>query len=83
MESILPIELIEKYSVQDLNVLTEILENETLALTTHYHDFLNKTDHIPNKIIEAQALGNTPEDYTELLNYRQQARDEINRLSHV
>ncbi|MDO4486028.1 MAG: hypothetical protein Q4C46_05460 [Bacillota bacterium] len=43
--------------------------------------FLLQTDHIPNKIMEAQALGETPEDYTEILNYRQFARDEINRLS--
>lgn len=44
--------------------------------------FLLQTDHIPNKIVEAQALGETPEDYTEILNYRQFARDEINRLSN-
>ena len=42
--------------------------------------FLNVTDHIPNKIIEAQTLGKPIEDYTEILRYRQFARDEINRL---
>ena len=47
------------------------------------HTFLQQTDHIPNKIIEAQALGETPEDYTEILNYRQLARDEINKVANV
>lgn len=42
--------------------------------------FLMVTDHIPNKIIEAQILGETAADYTEILRYRQFARDEINRL---
>lgn len=42
--------------------------------------FLMVTDHIPNKIIEAQILGEPVEDYTEILRYRQLARDEINRL---
>lgn len=45
-----------------------------------YHTFLIQTDHIPNKIIEAQILGEPVEDYTEILRYRQFARDEINRL---
>lgn len=44
--------------------------------------FLMVTDHIPNKIIEAQILGEPAEDYTEILRYRQFARDEINRMSN-
>ena len=47
-----------------------------------YMTFLAQTDHIPNKIIEAQVLGKSVEDYTEILEYRQLARDEINRLSN-
>lgn len=45
-----------------------------------YRSFLALTDHIPNKIIEAQILGEPAEDYTEILRYRQFSRDEINRL---
>lgn len=82
MESVISKELIEKYEVQDLNVLCDV-SGETLGQIIHYEDFLNKTDHIPNKIIESQVLGESPEDYTEILNYRQLARDEINRLSNV
>lgn len=40
--------------------------------------FLRFTDHIPNKIIEAQVLGETAEDYSEILKLRQEARDIIN-----
>lgn len=40
--------------------------------------FLRVTDHIPNKIIEAETLGETPEDYTEILKLRQEARNIIN-----
>lgn len=70
-----------------MNISTEILEkyhltNRELFDTDldFYKEFLKCTDHIPNKIIEAQATGKTLEDFTEILTYRQQARDEINRL---
>lgn len=54
--------------------------NERGIVLEWSRDLLHRTDHIPNKIIEAQALGNDAEDYTEILRYRQFARDEINRL---
>lgn len=47
---------------------------------TFYQTFLIQTDHIPNKIVEAQVLGIEIDDYTEILHLRQHARDEINRL---
>ena len=47
-----------------------------------YITFLSQTDHIPNKIVEAQALGKSIEDYTDILEYRQIARDEINSMSN-
>lgn len=39
--------------------------------------FLNLTDHIPNKIIEAQVLGKEVDDYKEILELRQEAREII------
>ena len=48
-----------------------------------YQTFLIQTDHIPNKIIESQILGEDAEDYTEILNYRKFARQEINRLQEI
>ena len=47
-----------------------------------YHLFLLKTDHIPNKIIEAQILNKEIDDnYIIILEHRQFARDEINRIA--
>lgn len=46
-----------------------------------YMTFLNQTDYIPNKIVEAQFLGTTlDEDYTEILQAREYAREQINEL---
>lgn len=70
----IPKEVYEKYNLADI---TEY-ESESVF----YYTFLIQTDHIPNKIIESQVLGETPEDYTEILTYRQFARDEINRLNN-
>lgn len=45
-----------------------------------YYHYLESTDHIPNKIVEAQALGIEPNDYTEVLEKRADARRHINEL---
>ena len=69
----IPIEVLKKYEMAEKeNYLTEL---------DFYKTFLQQTDHIPSKIIEAQALGNEPKGYTEILNYRKYARNEINRLA--
>ena len=46
----------------------------------YYKTFLIQTDHIPNKIIEAQILGEEVEDYTEILQARKYARNKINEI---
>ena len=46
----------------------------------YYYQFLRMTDHIPNKIIEAQVLGEESEDYTEILKSREFASNKINKL---
>ena len=71
----IPKEVYKKYHLADISEY----ESEIIF----YQTFLIQTDHIPNKIIETQVLGEIPEDYTEMLNYRQFARDEINRLTNV
>ena len=78
----IPDELMNKYGLPTFELYEEgiktgVFENEEEP----YRAFLIKTDYIPNKIIEGQVLGREVEDYTEILNYRQFARDEINRLS--
>ena len=76
-------EILEKYGMSTWDEFynswkDELTEAQTKEL--YCHTFLQQTDHIPNKIIEATALGNEPEDYTEILNYRQLARNEINKI---
>ena len=69
---------IPKKYAREINLNKEDVENEAEI----WQAFLNATDHIPNKIIEAQILGESTEDYTEILRYRQFARDEINRIQN-
>ena len=68
-------EVAERYGIASLETF-----QEEFTEIEFYESILNQTDHIPNKIIEAQILGEPAEDYTEILRYRQFARDEINRL---
>lgn len=68
----IPEEIYKKYQLADIT--------EYECEQDFYYTFLIQTDHIPNKIIEAQILGEPIEDYTEILRYRQFARDEINRI---
>lgn len=43
-----------------------------------YRTFLIQTDYVPNKIIEAQAMGEqVDQDYTEILQARAYAREQI------
>ena len=71
----IPKEIYERYNLADMS--------EYESEDVFYHTFLCQTDHIPNKIIESQVLGKPSEDYTEILECRQFARDEINRLTNV
>lgn len=80
---VLPQGIIEKYNIIPMDEFVSKDNEPGFTYSDWCVYFLNKTDHIPNKIIEAQALGNTPEDYTEILTYRQTARDEINRVANV
>lgn len=74
-------ELMKKYNLPTFSEWNEAVElgvydnNKELCQV-----FLNCTDHIPNKIIEAQILGEEVDDYTEILEARKTARAEINRI---
>lgn len=82
----IPKEILDKYN---LKTLEEFKKNfgegfDDAGIEKYYCNvFLEKTDHIPNKIIEAQALGKEIDDYTEILNLRQMARERINELENV
>lgn len=72
-------EVLEKYGLPTLEQFKEnMLEYENERM--YYQLFLSVTDHIPNKIIEAQVLGVEVDDYREILEYRQYCREMINKL---
>lgn len=73
-------EILKKYNMVTLEEEKAALGDTVNTEKMFYKTFLIQTDHIPNKIIEAQILNQSVDDYTEILNYRQLARDEINRL---
>lgn len=75
-------EITKKYKMCTLEEALEKWDGvpEELREYVYYIDFLKLTDHIPNKIIEAKELGREATDYKDILEARQFARDEINRL---
>ena len=76
-------EILIKYNMLSLEKYKEIFGDSIETEENFYKTFLIQTDHIPNKIIEAQILGKEVDDYTEILNLRQFARDNINRLESL
>lgn len=72
--------LLEKYNMLSLEEYKERHGNTVNTERAFYQTFLIQTDHIPNKIIEAQLLNEECDDYTEILNIRKQCREEINRI---
>lgn len=77
----IPQTILDKYEMDNLDhYIKGFGEKEgTLAFC---NAFLTLTDHIPNKIIEAQVLGNSTDDYKDILELRQQARNKINEVKH-
>lgn len=76
-------EILLKYNMTNLEEYKAIFGNALDTERTFYQTFLIQTDHIPNKIIEAQILNEEIDDYTEILNCRKFARQEINRLQEI
>ena len=71
-------ELMERYKIRDVNFYVQLEGSEAAGTAAMYRSFLIQTDYVPNKIIEAQALG-TPldQDYTEILQARAYARAQL------
>lgn len=79
----IPKEILDKYGLLPYEEFSTKFGDEfdEKGIEKYYcESFLSKTDHIPNKIIEAQTLGAEVDDYKEILEYRQNARDRINEL---
>ena len=73
-------ELLKKYNMTTLEKYKEFFDDSAEVEVDYYKTFLIQTDHIPNKIIEAQILGEEVEDYTEILQARKYARNKINEI---
>lgn len=74
-------EILDRYGLPTLEQFKDnMLEYESEIM--YYQQFLMSTDHIPNKIIEAQVLGLEIDDYKEILEYRQYCREMINQLNN-
>lgn len=72
----IPESLAEKYNMADFDGFVS-----SHSELEYYLTFLVQTDHIPNKIVEAQYFGEETEDYTEILQARDFCRTKINELS--
>lgn len=72
----IPDKYLKKYNYPSL----EESRNEWLDEVDYYLTFLLITDHIPNKIIESQYVGNSTEDYSEIIEVRNQCRKAVNEL---
>ena len=75
--------ILNKYHMVKLEEYKKMFDDSVDTEMLFYNTFLAQTDHIPNKIIEAQILGKEIDDYTEILNLRQMARERINELENV
>lgn len=76
-------EILKKYSMKSLEEYKQRFGDSIETEIEFYQTFLIQTDHIPNKIIEAQIMGAKIDDYTEILQLRQNARKEINKLRNA
>ncbi len=74
--------LLERYKMGSLDFFAQV-EGAENAEAAFYQTFLLKTDYVPNKIIEAQALGvELNQDYTEVLQARAFARARLSAIEN-
>ena len=73
--------ILQRYHIGAIEDYAALERSLKAGEETMYRTFLLHTDYIPNKIIEAQALG-TPldQDYTEILQARAYARQRLSEL---
>lgn len=73
--------LLERYHVGGADFYTALEGNAAAGEAAFYQTFLIRTDYVPNKIVEAQALGiELDQDYTEVLQARAYARQRLSEL---
>lgn len=75
-------DLLARYKMGSLDFFAQVEGTEN-AEAAFYQTFLLKTDYVPNKIIEAQALGvELNQDYTEVLQARAFARAQLSAMEN-
>ena len=71
-------ELIARYNMGNIEDYEALAGSRKKGEYDFYRTFLIQTDYVPNKIIEAQAMGEqVDQDYTEILQARAYAREQI------
>ncbi|MEA4965378.1 MAG: hypothetical protein VB055_06115 [Oscillospiraceae bacterium] len=74
-------ELLTRYHMQPLSWYQARHGDTAATEAGFYRTFLQQTDYIPAKIMEAQLIGKTlDEDYSAVLQGREEAREMINNL---
>ena len=73
--------LIKRYNIGSLEEYAEITGSKKQGEYVFYRSFLEQTDYVTNKLIEAQTLGEKiDQDYTEVLQARAYARQKLSEL---
>lgn len=71
-------DLLVRYNMGNIADYEALAGSKEKGKYDFYRTFLIQTDYVPNKIIEAQAMGEqVDQDYTEILQARAYAREQI------
>ena len=76
--SVISEDLLVRYNMGNIEDYEALAGSKEKGKYDFYRTFLIQTDYVPNKIIEAQAMGEqVDQDYTEILQARAYAREQI------
>ena len=74
-------ELLVRYNMGNIEDYEALAGSKEKGKYDFYRTFLIQTDYLPNKIIEAQALGiPIDQDYTQILQARAYARQKLSEI---
>lgn len=74
--------ILQRYHIGAIEAYAALEGSQKAGEETMYRTFLLHTDYVPNKIVEAQALGiPLDQDYTEVLQARAYAREQLDLLT--
>lgn len=74
--------ILQRYHIGAIEDYAALEGSQKAGEETMYRTFLLHTDYVPNKIVEAQALGiPLDQDYTDVLQARAYAREQLDLLT--